>query len=98
MCFFHLPLHTALDGAIDAQLLNLDIEHLSNTGETLNRVEDLQQILFFRDRELQVGADRVGQFARIVHPHGGDHGFVIQVLALLDVLLEKRGDPTDQSF
>ena len=53
-------------------------------------IEDLEQFLLLLDGELQVGAHRVGQLAGIVHPDGGDHGLVVQVLAQLDVLLEQR--------
>jgi hypothetical protein len=32
----------------------------------------------------------VGQLAGVVHPHGGDHGVVVQVVRQLHVLLEER--------
>ena len=35
---------------------------------------------------------------RIVHADGGDHGFVIQILTELDVLLKQRGDAAGESL
>ena len=95
---FHLALHAALDGAVDVELLDLDIEHLGDAGQAVDRIEDFEQFLLLFDGELQVGADGVGQLAGIVHPDGGDHGLVVQVLAELDVLLEQAGDAADAAL
>ena len=94
----HLALHAALDGAVDVQLFDFDVEHLGHARQPVDRIEDFEQFLLLFDGELQVGAHRVGQLAGIVHPDGGDHGFVVQVLAELDVLLEQTGDAADQGF
>ena len=48
--------------------------------------------------ELQVGGDGVGQLRRIFHAHGGDHGFVVQRLAELYILLEHAGDALHARF
>ena len=94
----HLALHAALDGAVDVELLDLDVEHLGDPRQPVDRIEDLQQLLLLFDGELQVRADGVGQLARIVHPDGGDHRLVVQILAELDVLLEEGGDAAHQGF
>ena len=59
-------------------------------------IEDFEQFLLLFDGELQVRADRIGQLAGLVHPDGGDHRLVVQVLAELDVLLEQAGDAAGQ--
>ena len=88
----HLALHAALDGAVDIELLDFDIEHLGDARQAVDGIEDFEQFLLLFDGELQIGADGVGQFAGIVHADGRDHRFVVQVLAELDVLLEQRRD------
>ena len=92
----HLALHAALDGAIDVELLDLDIEHLGDARQPVDRIEDFEQFLLLFDGELQVRAHRVGQLAGFVHPDGGDHRLVVQILAELDVLLEQAGDAAGQ--
>ena len=92
----HLALDAALDGAVDVELLDLDVEHLGHARQPVDGIEDFEQFLLLFDGELQVGAHGVGQLAGIVHPDGGDHGLVVQVLAELDVLLEQAGDAADQ--
>jgi len=52
----HLPLHARLDGAVHVQLLDLDVEHVGDAREALHRIEDVEQLLFFLDGKLQVGA------------------------------------------
>ena len=94
----HLALHAALDGAVDIELFDLDVEHLGDARQAVHRIEDFEQFLLFLDGELQIRADGVGQLAGLVHADGGDHGFVIQVLAELDVLLEQAGDAAHQRF
>ncbi len=86
----HLALDAALNGAVDIELLDFDIEHLGHARQPVDGIEDFEQFLLLFDGELQVRADGIGQLARIVHPDGRDHGFVVQVLAELDVLLEER--------
>ncbi len=95
---FHLALDAALDGAVDIELFDLDVEHFGDAGQAVDRVEDFEQLLLFLDGELQIGADGVGELARLIHADGRDHGLVIEVLAELDVLLEQAGDAADQGF
>ena len=92
----HLALHAALDGAVDVELLDLDIEHLRDARQPVDGIEDFEQLLLLFDGELHVRADRVGQLARIVAADGRDHGVVVDVLAQLDVLLEQPGDARGQ--
>ena len=46
----------------------------------------------------QVRRDRVGQLARVVHAHGGDHRVEVQVVRELHVLLEQRHDAAHRAF
>ena len=94
----HLPLDTALDGAIDVQFLNLNVEQVGHAGESINRIEDLEQFLFLFDGQLQIGPDCVGELAGIVHANRGDHGLVVQILAELDVLFEEIGYTSGEGF
>ena len=94
----HLPLDPRLDGAVHVQLFDFDVEHVADPGQALAGIEDFQQFLFFFDGKLQVGGDGVGQLGRIFHAHGRDHGFVIQRLAELYVLLEQGRDPLHAGF
>ncbi len=64
-------------------------EHVPDAVQALGRIEDFQQLLLLFDGKLQVGGDGVGQLCRVVVAHRGDHGFVIQRLTELDVLLEQ---------
>ena len=94
----HLALHARLDGAVDVQLFNFDVEHVGDAGQPFGGIEDLQQFLLLFNRELQVGGDDVGQLGRIVHAHGRNHGLVVQRLAQLHVLLEQRRDALHAGF
>ena len=70
---------------------------ISSTSATRDKplagIEDIQQLLLLFNRKLQVGGDGVGKLCRLVHANGGDHGFVIQGLLQLDVLLKEGSDP-----
>ncbi len=92
----HLALHAALNGAIDIQFFDFDIEHLGHASQPLDGVEDFEQLLLLFDSELQIGAHRIRQLARIVHANGRDHLLVVQVLAELHVLVEQAGDAADE--
>ncbi len=94
----HLALDAALDGAVDIELLDFDIEHLGHARQAVDGIEDFEQFLLLFNGELQIRANRVGELAGIVHADGGDHGLVVQILAELDVLLKQRGDAAHQSF
>jgi hypothetical protein len=94
----HLALHTALDGAVDVEFLDFDVEHFGHARQTVDGIEDLEQILLLFDGELQVGAHGIGELAGIVHADGRNHGFVVEILAQLDVLLEQAGYAGDQSL
>ena len=93
---FHLPLHAALDGAVDVELLDFDIEHFGHPRQAVDRIEDFEQLLLLFDGELEIGPHGIGQLARVVHPDGRDHRLVIQVLAELYVLLEQARDAADE--
>ena len=90
----HLTLDAALDGAIDVELLDLDVEHFGYSCQPVDRIEDLEQFLLFFDVELQVRSDGIGELAGFIHPDGRDHRLVVQILAELYVLLEERGYAT----
>ena len=51
---FHLALHARLDGTVDIELFDLDIEYIRDAGQALGRIENLKQFLFFFDGELKV--------------------------------------------
>ena len=46
----------------------------------------------------QVRGDGIGELARIVDAHGGDHRVVVQVVRQLHVLLEQRDDAAHRAF
>ena len=46
---FHLALHAPLDGAVDIELLNLDIQHFRDARQPVHRIEDFEQLLLFLD-------------------------------------------------
>ena len=94
----HLPLHARLDGAIHVQFFDLDVEHVGDAVQALRRIENLQQFLLLFDGKLQVGGNDVGELGRIFHAHGRDHGFVIQRLAKLYILLKQRGHALHARF
>ena len=89
----HLPLDSRLDGAVHVQLFDLDVEHVSDPGQTLGGIEDLQQFLLLFDGKLEVGGDGVRQLGGVFHAHSRDHGFVIQRLAQLYILFEQSCNP-----
>ena len=93
-----MALHARLDGAVDIQFFDLDIEHVGDSAEALGRIKNLQQFLFLFDGKLQVRGDYVRKLCRIFHAHGRDHGLVIQRLAQLYVLLEQSGDALHARF
>ncbi len=92
----HLALHAPLNGAVDIELFDLDVEHFSDSGEAVDGVEDFEQFLLLFNRELEVGAYGIGELAGLIHADGGNHGLVVQVLAELDVLFEEAGDAADE--
>ncbi len=92
LCALHLPLHPALDGAVHVELFDLHVQQVGDARQPLGGIKEIQQLLLFFDRQLQIGGDGVGQFARLVHTHGGHDGFVVQALLELDVLLKQAGD------
>ena len=94
----HLLLDARLDAAIDLELVHLDFEDAGDAVETLDRRDDLEQVLLFVDADEQVGGNRVGELARIVHADGGDHRVVVQVVRQLDVLLEQRHHAAHRAF
>ena len=59
----HLALDAALDGAIDAQLFDFDFQHFGDASQPVDGIEDFEQFLLLFDRELQVGAGGIGEFA-----------------------------------
>ena len=88
----HLPFHPALHAAIHIQLLDFDVQHVGDAGQPLAGIKNIEQLLLLFDRKLQVGGDGVGELGRLIHADSGDHGFVIQRLLQLDVLLKQGSD------
>src|SRR4029077_17705721 len=59
------------------------------------RIDGLEQVLFFVDGKLQIGGDGIGEARGIVDARGGAHGVVIKALRKLDELLVETGDLLD---
>ena len=89
---FHLALDAVLDRAVDVEFFQLDVEHLGHAGEPVDGIEDFEKVLLLGDRELKVRPDGVRQLARVVDTDRGDHRFVVEILTLLDIVLERRRD------
>ena len=94
----HLPLDARLDVAVHAQLFNFNFENADQVMQALDRIEDVEQHLLLFNRQLQVGRDGVGEFAGLFHANGGSHGFKIERLLQLDVLLKQAGDALHDLF
>ena len=94
----HLLLDARLDGAIDLEFVDLDLEHVGDAVQALEGRDDLEQVLLLVDADEQVRGNRVGELAGIVHAHGGDHGVVVQVVRQLHVLLEQGHDAAHRAF
>src|SRR5438105_4535633 len=88
----HLLLDAGLDAAIDLELVHLDFEDAGDAVQALERRDDLEQVLLLVDADEQVRGNRIGQLARIVNTHRGNHRVVVQVVRQLHVLLEQRHD------
>ncbi len=94
----HLLLDARLDAAVDLELVHLGFEDAADAVQPFERRDDFEQVLLLVDAHHQVGRDRVGQPARIVHAHGRDHRVVVQVVRELHVLLEQRHHPAHRAF
>ena len=94
----HLLLHARLDAAIDLELVDFDFENAGDAVQPLERRDDFEQVLLLVDADEQVRGNRVGELARIVHAHGGDHRVVVQVVRQLHVLLEQRHDAAHRAL
>ena len=78
-----------MDVAVEVQLLDFDIQHVGDARQARRGIEDAEQFLLLFDAQLQIRGDRVGKLCRLVHPHRGDDGLVIQRLLQLDILLKE---------
>ena len=94
----HLLFHARLDPAIDLELVHLGFEDAGDAVQPLERRDDLEQVLLLVHAHQQVRGNRVGELARVVHAHGGDHRVVVQVVRQLHVLLEQRHDAAHRAF
>ena len=70
------------------KFFDFDIENVRQALAAFNRIENLDQLLLFLDRENHVRADRVGKASHIIQLDGGQYLIRVQVLTQLDVLLE----------
>ncbi len=94
----HLLLDARLDLAVHLELVDLDFEDAGDAVQPLERGNDFEQVLLLVDADQQVRGDGVGELARIVHAHRGDHRVVVQVVRQLHVLLEQRHDAAHRRF
>src|SRR5580704_17255902 len=88
----HLALHARLNVAVEIELLYFDIEHIGNAGKASGGVKDAEQFLLFLYTQLEIGRDDVRKLGGLIHPYGGDDGFIVERLLELDVLLKEAGD------
>ena len=94
----HLLLHARLDAAIHLELVHLGFEDAGDAVQPLDGRDDLEQVLLLVDADEQVRGNRVGELARIVDAHGGNHRVVVQVVRQLHVLLEQRHHAAHRAF
>ena len=94
----HLALHARLDVAVHVELFDFEIKHVADAGQAFGGIEQLEDFLLFFDRELQIGGDGVGELGRVFHLDRRNHGFVIQRLAKLHVLLKERRNALHRGF
>ncbi len=56
----HLALHARVNVAVDVELFEFDFQDVCDAVQPFERIDRLEQILFFIHGELQVGGNRVG--------------------------------------
>ena len=96
--FLHLLLDARLNAAVNLELVYLVFENAYDPDQSLERRNNLEQILFFLDADNEVGRDRVCQLARIIDPYRSDHGVVLQTIRQFHVLLEEGNHPTHRAL
>ena len=96
LCPLHLALDSALNRPVYLKLLDFYIEQIRESLTSLDGVEYLDQFLLFFYRQREVGTYRVAQTADVIHPDRSQNLLVIDVLAQLDVLLEKLANPGNE--
>ena len=74
------------------------LEKAGESPETLERGDDLEEVLLFLDPDDQMCRDRVGQLAGVIDSDGGNHRVILQVVRELHVLLEQRHDAAYRPF
>ena len=88
----HLLLDPPLDALVDLQLVDLALEDGQDALQAVLGREDVEQVLLLLHRQHQVRGDGVRQLARVLDPHRGQHGVVVEVVGELHVLLEQGDD------
>src|SRR5262249_8775449 len=77
---------------------DLDVEYVRQPLTALDWIEDLDQFLFFFDRNRQVRANDVGEPAEVVDANGRQYLLAVEILIEFDVLLELLSQPVGKRF
>jgi len=98
LCLLHLALHAAADALFDLHDSDFAFHVTVHLLKAVGDVEGFEQILLFRDFQVEVAGDAVSQLGRFFDAGNGHKGFGWDALVEFNVLLKLRNDGAHQRF